>query len=443
MAERAVRDGQLLRFIAYGFLKNQQYYAPFLVLMFRAAGLSFTVIGLLIGWRELLVNLLEIPSGAAADLYGRRRTLMVGFVAFVASFAAFALAGGVWGYAGAMTLFAVGEAMRTGTFKAMFFDYLDARGLSDRRTEIYGHFRGWAKLGSAVSVAISAAVVLLLAGSGERASLAAYRWVFWACCVPYGLALVNFACMPAHLDASPARRASARAVAAHLLLAARQSWSTARLRRLMAASVGFEGVQKVARLYLQPIVRQAALALPILLGLGAARRTAVLIAAVYIALHLLESAASRRSQAFQDRCGGLEPGASRLWGLSLLLFAVIGSGLGISLWAGRAGTELGLAAAIGGFLGLAVLENLWRPIQLGRLSEAMRSDASATVLSIESQAKSLFAAATAPLLGAAVDAIRRATGETNETAAFLPVAALGLATATGAWVYGRRARRAG
>ena len=35
----------LFRFCLYGFLKNQQYYEPFLILVFREKGLSFLQIG--------------------------------------------------------------------------------------------------------------------------------------------------------------------------------------------------------------------------------------------------------------------------------------------------------------------------------------------------------------------------------------------------------------
>ena len=59
----------LFRFSLYGFLKNQQYYDPFLILAFREKGLSFFQIGLLIGFREVCINLFEIPSGAVADMY--------------------------------------------------------------------------------------------------------------------------------------------------------------------------------------------------------------------------------------------------------------------------------------------------------------------------------------------------------------------------------------
>ena len=77
----------LFRFSLYGFLKNQRYFDPFLILVFREKGLSFFQIGILIGFREVCTNLFEIPSGALADLYGRRRAMIFSFCAYIVSFA--------------------------------------------------------------------------------------------------------------------------------------------------------------------------------------------------------------------------------------------------------------------------------------------------------------------------------------------------------------------
>ena len=84
------------RFSLYGFLKNQQYYDPFIVLAFRQMGLSFFMIGLLIGFRAAATNMLEIPSGAVADLWGRRRAMILSFCAYIVSFAIFGLTPGRW-----------------------------------------------------------------------------------------------------------------------------------------------------------------------------------------------------------------------------------------------------------------------------------------------------------------------------------------------------------
>ena len=60
----------LARFCLYGFIKNQKYYEPFLYLAFLEKGLSFTAIGLLIGFRAVCTNLMEVPTGAMADALG-------------------------------------------------------------------------------------------------------------------------------------------------------------------------------------------------------------------------------------------------------------------------------------------------------------------------------------------------------------------------------------
>ena len=52
----------LARFSLYGFLKNQRYYEPFLVLLLLDRGVSFTALGLLIGLRKLTRAASEIPS---------------------------------------------------------------------------------------------------------------------------------------------------------------------------------------------------------------------------------------------------------------------------------------------------------------------------------------------------------------------------------------------
>ena len=81
----------LWRFSLYGFLKNQRYFEPFLLLALRSLDLSFFVIGLLIAFREVTLNLLEIPSGAVADLWGRRRAMKLSFSAYILSFLLFGM----------------------------------------------------------------------------------------------------------------------------------------------------------------------------------------------------------------------------------------------------------------------------------------------------------------------------------------------------------------
>ncbi len=382
----------LLRFSLYGFLKNQRYFEPFLVLAFLEKGLTFFMIGLLIASRELWVNLLEVPSGVVADLYGRRRAMMTSFVAYIVSFVIFGLADALPLLFLAMFFFAVGDAFRTGTHKAMIFAWLRREGRTDERTRVYGFTRSWSKLGSAVS-GVLAAVLVFLGGS--------YVWVFWLSTVPYVLGLVNFMGYPRWLDGERGEPASLIQVARRLWQVLKASATHPPLRRLMAESMGFEGCFHAGKGYLQPLLQAAAVAWLGSLAIGGAstldeaRQAALLVGPTYLLLHLLSAWASRRAHRVVDRLGGEEPAARMIWALSAALYAALFGAL-LASW---------FAAAIGAFLLLHVVQNLWRPVLISRIDAHGSERWGATVLSIENQAKSLATMILAPLLGLAVDAV--------------------------------------
>jgi MFS family permease len=389
----------LFRFSLYGFLKNQQYYEPFLILVFREKGLSFLQIGVLVAFREICLNLFEIPSGAVADLSGRRRAMMLSMLAYIGSFATFALSHSLPVLFAAMFLFSIGDAFRTGTHKAMIFDWLRLQGRASEKTKIYGYTRSWSKLGSALSVLIAAGLVFY---SGN------YTSIFWFCIIPYVANIINFMGYPKELDGERQSSPSPKAVAALLLSAFREALGKRQLRRLLAESMCFEGLFKAAKDYLQPILRQSALALPFLLAIDNQRRTALLIGVVYFVLYLLSSAASRQAHRFVDWRGTEDRAAHFLWLLYWLLFALLLPFLWFR-WDF-------LVIVI--FVGLSVLQNFWRPLLVGRINTHSDPGQGATILSIESQSKSLATMFLAPFLGWAVD--RTADGN------FWPVAAVGL-----------------
>ncbi|MEM6995678.1 MAG: MFS transporter, partial [Myxococcota bacterium] len=187
----------LRRFSLYGFLKNQRYFEPFVLLAMLEVGLSFTQIGLLVGLRELVTAVLEIPSGAIADGLGRRRSMVVAFVAYVAAYATLAMATGVTGFGVGLALIGAGDAFRTGTHKAMIFDWLTSQGRQEERVTVYGYTRSWSQIGSAASIPIAAAAVY---------ATGSYALVFWLAAIPAALNVVNLATYPATLDGEAAAR---------------------------------------------------------------------------------------------------------------------------------------------------------------------------------------------------------------------------------------------
>ena len=401
----------LRRFSLYGFLKNQRYFEPFLVLAFLDKGLTFTLIGLLIAWREIWVNLLEVPSGALADLWGRRRCMIISFSSYVVSFLLFGLAPGFWLLLPAMFFFAIGEAFRTGTHKAMIFSWLRKEGRTDERTRVYGYTRSWSKLGSALSALLASAFVLL---SGD------YEAIFYITAVPYALGVINFLGYPSYLDRSAESTPGIAEVFRHLRNTCLDAMRDSSLRRLLLESMGFEGLFKSVKDYLQPVLQASAALLfagaITVQGLDTPARTALLVGPLYFVLHFLSAVASRNAYRLVGRAGSEDRAARLHWTLATLLFATLLPLLYLEWY----------AASIACFVAFHVLQDLWRPVLVSRLDARGAEDQGATLLSLENQAKSLGTMMLAPLLGITVDLVQ----SNGPGGPFWPVAAAGIVITT-------------
>lgn len=401
----------LFRFSLYGFLKNQRYFETFLVLAFLNKGLSYFQIGLLAGFAGFCTNVFEVPSGALADLYGRRKCMLFSFSAYTVSFIVLAMSVSLWQLFLAMFFFSLGEAFRTGTHKAMIFDWLAAIGKERERVRVYGYTRSWSKKGSALSALIAAGLVFVLRD---------FDAVFWLSVPPCILSIINFLGYPDVVEGEPKPQRAAPSVSGHILGAARAAWHHRGQRRLLLESAGFEGVFEVCKDYLQPVLQQAALGLPLLLALASDQRTALLVGAVYVVLFMLSSYASEHAHTLVLWQGGDEERAARLlWTIYLAVYAILIPGLYYE-WHG---------VVIGAFIVAYLVQNLWRPALVSRLDACSDAASGATTLSIESQVRSLFAMVAAPALGWTVD-----------HAGLWPIGVLGAAAALAALVVGRPGR---
>jgi MFS family permease len=415
----------LRRFSLYGFLKNQQYYDYFLLLAFRQMGLSYFVIGLLIAFRELMINLLEIPTGGVADLCGRRRSMIFSFVAYIFSFIIFGISGLAASASGgppgafvpfllsAMFFFAVGEAFRTGTHKALIFSWLRLQGRTDERTKVYGYTRSWSKIGSAVSVLIASAIVL---------ATNQFFYVFFFSTIPYLLNIINFLGYPREIDCRQEDKTTLRDIAHHLRDTLMITVRQASLRRLVLESMGFEGFFKASKDYLQPILMAAALPLTAALfadfELSDTQKSVFLIGPIYFLLFVLSAFASRNAYRLILHSGHEDKTARHLWGICVLIFLMLLPAMVLGIH----------GIMISGFVALYILQNLWRPVLISRFDAHSDEAKGATILSVESQAKTLSTMILAPLLGLAIDTARAHGIGTSE---FWPIAALGALIALG------------
>jgi MFS family permease len=381
---------QYRKFCLYGFLKNLQFFDPYLIIFFRDTGLSFLQIGILFSVRELGTNILEIPSGVAADVFGRRRSMIVSFIAYIVSFLLFFFFSHFVVFLAAMVAFSLGEAFRTGTHKAMILDYLKMKGWTKWKVFYYGHTRSWSQIGSAVS-AVLAALLVFYSGS--------LRSVFLFTVIPYLAGLVLFITYPKELDGI---KASQRDLTekfnifgpwkeAFLELGALMVRS--RSRRAFLSSSLFDGFFKALKDYIQPMIEGMALSLPVLLAMSGEERVALIIGAVYFILYVGTSQVSKMAGSTAEKIGSLPRAMNGTYLVGILFIFLIGLFY-----------HLGYpAVSVGMFIIYYFLENLRRPVALGYVTESIKDEVMATGLSGESQIKTLFVAVLAPAIGLVAD----------------------------------------
>lgn len=374
------------RFAAYGFLKNLRFFEPFLILIFRAAGLSFFQIGLLYSIRDLTNNLMEVPTGVLADAFGRRRAMVSAFAAYILSFVIFYAFGSFALFALGMVLFGLGEAFRSGTHKALILEYLKQNGRLGEKVSYYGRTRGFSQLGSAFNSLIAAGLVFF---TGD------YRLVFPATVIPYVLDMINLATYPRELDGELASL-KYHAIGEQMRATLRDFVGIFRQGRAMRAifnSAGFTALFKTTKDYLQPIVESFALGLPLLLWLNDTQRSGLVVGVVYFFIYLLTSAASRNADRVSRRFRQL----ATVIDLTFLL------GAGFLFVAGLAAWKAVAWLSILVFLGFYVLQNLRKPMNVAYISDQISQRVMASGLSIEAQVTTILVAVFAPLLGLLAD----------------------------------------
>lgn len=373
------------RFALYGFLKNLKFFDPFLILFFREMGLSFLQIGVLIAVRNISTNILEIPTGIYADAFGRRKSMVMSFISYIASFFIFFGLPNYYVYMGAMILFGMGEAFRSGTHKAMILEYLRIHNMESKKVEYYGNTRAASELGSAVS-AVIAAVLVFYSGN--------YRYVFLAAVIPYVVNLVNLATYPEELDAEIVTRKNVREQLQYTLgdfIKIFKSFMT--MKAIINSSV-FKAYFKITKDYLQPILKMFALSLPLFVALEETRRVSVVVGAVYFCIYLATTYASKSS----PRVNAHFPQLSTAVNVTYMVGAVFLLASGFF-----AAYEIEVVT-IGIFLLFYMLYNVRRPMTVSFVSDQISYRTMASGLSVESQVTTIFEAGIAVAIGALADA---------------------------------------
>jgi len=372
------------KFSLYGFLKNLRFFEPFFLLFLREKGLSFLEIGLLFSFREICVNLMEIPSGALADLYGRKSVMLISLFSYIIAFLLFGTAPSIWFLYLAMFFFAIGEAFRTGTHKAIIFDWLRHEGRESEKTKVYGYTRSWSQKGSALSVLLAAGLVFYTGN---------YEYVFWFSIIPYLFGLWNIATYPSWLNRKIEKQIRIKNIFAHLWKSIKFSFRKPPARQLILQSMVYTGKFKAIRDYLQIIIKAQVVLLPAVLVLEREKQTALMIGIIYFVLYLLTSVASKNSFRIVEMFKNKQISTFVIIVFTILILAFNTFGAYFELY----------WIPIVGFVLIYILQNLYRPILISSFDDCAQSDQKATILSIESQSVSFSVFLVAPVIGWTVD----------------------------------------
>jgi MFS family permease len=150
---RALLRRDLWLFNAFRLLATSYLYVPIFMLFQAERGLSFGDRLSLGGLYSAVIVLVEVPTGVFADRIGRRRSMLIGALAMVASALVAAGAHGFGAFAIAEALGALSMALCSGADSAYLFDLLRA----SRRVEEYPRRESvasaWHLLGSALAFA--------------------------------------------------------------------------------------------------------------------------------------------------------------------------------------------------------------------------------------------------------------------------------------------------
>jgi MFS family permease len=381
--EKSLRNLQYYKFSAYGFLKNLRFFDAFLMLFLLEKGMSYSEIGIMYAVKEIALNLLEIPSGIFADTWGRKRTLAGSFVFYIISFSVFYFSNSFVLFLLAFALFGVGDAFRTGTHKGMMMDYLKMNNWSEHKTMYYGHTRAWSQRGLAISSLIGGLIVFQQGN---------FEVIFLYSIIPYLLNLLLLLSYPGKLNYSRAQNEQ-------------RSWSDMKttfadfwkmVKRpavfaLITNTAAHSAFQKAIKDYIQPVMVAAIAVLPFLTSLEEKQREGIFIGIIYFVIYLLTSRASSMAGLVQKKA--LKPSAI----ITLLTGIIAGLLCGILY-----GFEYWWWSLLF-FTMVYLVENFRKPIMTGLVADEVPNEILASVLSAQSQLKSVITVLIALVIGFVAD----------------------------------------
>ncbi|MDW8045659.1 MAG: MFS transporter [Chloroflexota bacterium] len=362
-AERQSYAGNVWKFYAFRGLVHFQLWLPiWVVYLTDERGFSLTQVTALDAPFWVLMVLLEVPTGAVADRWGRKTSLSLGALLYTATIVGFGLATTYWLVLASYLLWAVAWTLFSGADAAFLYDSLKAMGREAEYQKLYG--RAWAvdSIASVVGLLIGAPLAALTTLSFPIVLSGAFIFLAW-------LVTLSMREPPRHEGERLGYLSNARA-------AARIAWRTREVRYLLLLSGSSVAVAVSTFILVQPFLLHHGMAVENLGWFGVPGHVIGIIAALN---------AYRLAAAL---------GVTRVILLLPLLPAVALAALG----------SLDHLAAFAFYPLLSFLWGLSQPVVSTYVNERIPSAQRATILSFGQLVLSLLVAPLEPAMGAIADA---------------------------------------
>ena len=378
-----IKNKQYFKFCIYGFLKNLRFFDAFFILFLVEKGLPYTQIGILYAVREIFINIFEIPSGIIADTYGRKNSLIGSFFVYIVSFYVFYISNDFWLFMIAFILYGIGDAFRSGTHKGMIMDYLRFNHWEKQKINYYGHTRSWSQKGSAISSLVAGLIVFY---SGT------YQNIFLYSIIPYLINLLLIISYPKELNRSFEQINPKSSPGIGLTIKSFfKIIKKPNVLKIINTSAVHTAYLRAVKDYIQPLMVNVALIIPIMLNVEAEKKNGIIIGVIYFFIYL---ATSRASQLASKVAAKNKQNISYITLLFGFIFGILcGVFYVYDLW----------IISMIAFVGIYIVENIRKPILTGFIADNVPNEILTSVISAQSLLRTIITAIIAFVFGIIAD----------------------------------------
>jgi MFS family permease len=139
-----------------GSLMWARFFLPVLALFYIASQVSIEQFGIILGVFSLTICLLQIPTGVIADFFGRRNTLLLSRICYIAEVLILCFCNGFWPFLIAKVISGVGVSLSSGTNEALLYETLKKTNRISEHRKIFGNLQSISNVFMAIVFIIGA-----------------------------------------------------------------------------------------------------------------------------------------------------------------------------------------------------------------------------------------------------------------------------------------------